>query len=271
MEIPKVLIHDLGRHDKINLYPFSDSHFGTEYADLRKVKDALKRVEDDPDGYILLIGDLLDMALRSSIGNVYMATMTPQEQTEYGVELLTPVKHKILSATEGNHEVRMIREVGFLPINNIIARLGLDVNAIYSVGAYMLFANWTADGNRTVTYSIYCKHGSGGGRTVGGKANALQRMKEDIVADVYIGAHTHQQMAFPSLIFDADTNHKTLTPRSSLHINSGTFLNWGGYAVEKGFPPSVTGAPVLTLWIDRVRGKSNGDRRVKRASVTISI
>lgn len=270
MEIPKVLKRDLGRHDHVNIYPFSDIHLGSEYADIRKVKESLKAVADDPNGYILLIGDMLDMALKNSISNVYTATLTPQGQVESAVELLEPVKHKILAATEGNHEARMIRDVGYLPINSIIARLGIDVGAVYSIGAFVLFLSYKGERDRTISYSLYCKHGSGGGRMVGGKANKLAQMKEDVVADIYISAHTHQEMAFPTMICEADNRRRMVIPRPALHINSGSFLRWGGYAVEKGFPPSVTGAPTLKLWTERiVSGKT--DRTIKRSSVTITV
>jgi hypothetical protein len=36
-----------------------------------------------------------------------------------------------------------------------------------------------------------------------------------------------------------------LFPRPALHIISGSFLNWGEYAVEKGFSPTVSEASVL--------------------------
>lgn len=270
MEIPRIIKAEIGTHDHIRLYGLSDWHLGSEYCDRKALQKTINAIQTTPSAYCVLLGDMMDNALKGSVSNVYMSTMNPQSQINEAANILQPIKDKILAITEGNHEARTIKEVGILPMYILALKLGLDVENVYSVGAFVLFLRY---GNalrtgRNNVFSIYCKHGSGGGGTVGGKANAMDKMKADIVADVYISAHTHQQLAFMREIYIADKQKQTLVSQKSLFVNSGSFLSWGGYAVEKGFSPSPTGTPVIDLWTDRKRS-NDVDRIDKHAAVTM--
>jgi len=272
MSTPKVIKADLGDREFINLYGLSDVHLGSPYADIKQAKRFIEKIRRDPNGVAVLLGDLADSTIKNSVGNVYKSVMSPQEQIEQAGEMLDPIKDKILAAIEGNHERRIIKEVGVSPTKLIVTGLGLDVKKIYSDNAFVLFlcyANMCRGGKR-VCFSIFAMHGAGGGRKMGGKVNRMADMQSSIIADVYISGHTHQQVAFPREIYIADTMKSALVPVRSLFVNSGAFLGWGGYGIEQGYPPSVVGAPYIKLWAERMQ-TTKKDVTIKRKQVVMTV
>ena len=267
MDAVKILQTDL-EHSEIYLYGLSDQHLGSRFHDARARDRVIREIEKTPNAYILLLGDWMDNALKSSVGSTYEQIMNPHEQIREAAGILYPVRDRIIGVTEGNHEMRSFEEVGLLPMYLLCSKLELNLDRVYSMGAFLLFVGLKGTKHRREVFSIYCKHGAGGGGTIGSKANALNKMKDDIIADVYLCGHTHQNMAFPGKIYLADPNKKKLTEHRRLFVNTGSFLNWGGYAVDKGYAPTTTGAKPIHLWHERVYDGAS-DTIVKHAYTEI--
>ena len=68
----------------------------------------------------------MNNATKTSVSNVYAETMRPREQKRKLVEMLTPLRDKILVATPGNHERRSIRDVDEDPMYDIMCKLDLE-------------------------------------------------------------------------------------------------------------------------------------------------
>jgi hypothetical protein len=262
LEIPKILSANIGQHDEIILYGLSDWHLGSEYCDKKLLEKFIETIRTTPNAYCLILGDVMDNALKGSKSNVYTATMNPHQQIVTAANMLYPIRHKILGITEGNHEVRSVKEVGLLPMYMLTTKLaaGMNyeesekyINGTYSIGAFVSFLTYknSLNSDRPTTFSLYCKHGNGGGGTVGGKANSMAKMQQQIVADVYMSGHTHTQLAFAPEIFIADPLHGNLRCQSMLNVNTGMLLRWGGYAAEGNYAPSATGTPKIKLWAER--------------------
>lgn len=266
MEIPKILSANIGRHDEIILYGLSDWHLGSEYCERKLLQGFIDNIRDTKNAYCLILGDVMDNALKNSKSNVYTATMNPHQQINEAANMLYPIKDKILAIRDGNHELRTIKEVGLLPMYVLTTKLAIGmsgketdnfINSKYSIGAFTLFITYdnARNAERATTFSIYGKHGTGGGSTVGGKANAMEKMQRQVIADVYLSGHTHVKQAFAPDIYIADPLRKTVNCHNMLNVNTGMFLRWGGYAAEGSYAPSSTGTPKIRLWAERGRGK----------------
>lgn len=268
MEIPKILSANVGQHEEIILYGLSDWHIGSEYCDRKLLQSFVDTIQHTKNAYCVILGDVMDNALKGSKSNVYTATMNPDRQISEGANILYPIRDKILAITEGNHEVRSVKEVGLLPMNYLSAKVGVNVDKVYSIGAFILFLTYEnmMNSGRSTTFTLYCKHGNGGGGTVGGKANSMAKMQMQIVADVYLSGHTHVELGFAPQIYIADATRKTLMCQKQLNVNTGSFLNWGGYAAEGNYAPSVTGTPKVRLWAERGRGKN--DTQIFKHAIT---
>ena len=84
------IIHELAGRD-IRLYPVADVHIGAAEAALPEFEAFLRKVEDDPDAYVCIVGDLLNNAVKSSVSDVYRETMSPSAAVDYAVERLQPI------------------------------------------------------------------------------------------------------------------------------------------------------------------------------------
>ena len=81
---------NFGTFNKLNLYPLGDVHIGSKEFDAELFDKWLRMVESDPNGAVVIIGDMMNMGLRNSKSNVYEETLSPMEQKERCFELLNP-------------------------------------------------------------------------------------------------------------------------------------------------------------------------------------
>ena len=157
------------------------------------------------------------------------------------VELLNPIKNKILAITSGNHENRIYNETS-IDIDKLIANeLGLeDRYDPVSIYLYLYFGEKAYGRKAPMVYTIYMKHGTAGGKKMGGKANALVDMTETVIADLYILGHSHTPMGTKKCVYLPDYSNKSLNKKEMLYMMSNSFLNFGGYGERLGFSPTST-------------------------------
>ena len=84
----------------------ADLHIGDAHCDLPLIRERLKSVQEEPDTALILNGDILNNATKTSVSDCYSEVLPPMEQIQRAVELFEPVKDKILAVTTGNHERR---------------------------------------------------------------------------------------------------------------------------------------------------------------------
>ena len=160
---------------KIKIIPIADVHIGEKSINLKAFKEAIERIENEPDTYTILNGDLCNMALKNSKSDVYSDSMSPMEQVIAITKFLEPIKDKILVFTSGNHENRTQKETN-IDILYFVAK-ELHIEDKYKPGWWYLYLTF-GDGpkSRPITYTLTGYHGSGGGRKSGGKINRLKEM-----------------------------------------------------------------------------------------------
>lgn len=115
-----MIVHKLSTElPYINIYPIGDVHIGSKECDMKMLLEWRKLVLDDPYGYAVIVGDMMNMALKTSKSNVYEDVMNPLQQKEFCYEFLLPIRDKILAACSGNHEQRNVKEVGTNPLYDV--------------------------------------------------------------------------------------------------------------------------------------------------------
>lgn len=226
--------------DKINIYPIGDLHVGSPYMDEKVFGNWIQMVKNDPIGYFVIVGDMMDNALKRSKSNAYEATMSPRMQKEYLVEKLTPIKEKCLGAVNGNHCERSVVEADDCPLYDVMCRLGIEDlyrhNALYgkvSLG--------TKNKNRQVSYTYALSHGAS-------RSRAQKYSLSLDGCDLFLSGHTHSpESTFPAKIcLDAHNNKVYVKP--SLNLVVPSFQMYGGYAVRALYTPNDSShCPVITL------------------------
>lgn len=233
------------------LIPLGDLHRGDRHLTergLNKLKGYLEWVKECSNAYIFLMGDILNVASRSSKTNPFESTSGDDEYAK-SVALFKPYADRILGAISGNHEARMVREFGFNPLQPFCNELGVK------------FCGWSAAirvrvGKRDrqakgkgveyrQIYWGYAHHGTGGGGTLGNAINKKVKLQEIVHGmDWYMAGHDHQLIA--------GTRNILLPKRDKIehqrvhYIDTGSFLDWdGSYAEEAAMPIGKQGAPRL--------------------------
>lgn len=235
--------------DKIEIHPMADLHMGDAHCDVKGILDRIEYVKNTPNAYCILDGDLMDTATANSVGDTYGAALSPMEQLKECVSLFEPIKDKILAVLAGNHENRVYRSDGIDITGVMCSQLGLQDR--YSPTTALLFVRFgERDGkhhNRRQLYTIYCTHGSGGGRKEGGKANRLADLSGIVDADVYVHAHTHLPLVFKESFYRVSGSNSSVALVDKLFVNTAASLNYGGYGDAQGFKPSSKRSPVIYL------------------------
>lgn len=247
----RIVKNTLDNKGDIEVYIFADIHIGSPKCDAKLLIDRIKLVQDDPDAYCILVGDICNNSIRTSVGDVFEEALTPMQQINTAVKMFRPIKDKILGVVAGNHENRSYKDAGVDLTLFFCNELGITDK--YDNAGVAMFIKF-GTGNRhyhsntgKVVYSLYMSHGSGGGRTVGAKANSVKRKEEIIDTDIIVGAHVHEPMVFKEAYFHADTRVGAVTRCERTYVIASSFLNYENYAEQVGLRPSSKDWPVIHL------------------------
>lgn len=191
--------------------------------------------------YIFLMGDLIEMATRDSIGaGVYEQEFIGQSQFELMVDYLTPLAEKrlILGILAGNHEKR------------VYDRTGVDVSKAFARELqipYLGDAGWNKWKVGNQTYYIYTLHGRTNARFEGTALLALERLSASFSADLVAMGHAHK-IIFSSVLVQEIVGNQIVEKKKHL-VLTGSYLKYtGGYAQTMGLPISKLGSPKVKFF-----------------------
>lgn len=195
----------------------------------------------------------MNNATKTSVSDCYAEEIPPMEQISTLVDLLTPIKDKILFVTQGNHEARTYRNDG-IDLTGVVCA-NMNITDKYAREGGILFVRFGdtnrkdhgKESNRKTCYSIYITHGSGGGRKEGAKAIRLADMAAIVDTDVYIHSHTHLPFVMKEAFYRIDPRNSTVAKVDKLFVNTSAKLEYGGYGQTNEFKPASNDNPKIIL------------------------
>lgn len=238
--------------EEARVYPLADFHIGDSHSNEYEIKELLTRIVEDKYGLVVLNGDLMNTAIKTSVSDTYSERLSPMQQITEAVTLLSPIRDKIIGATCGNHEARIYRTDGVDTMRLVCRELGVE-DRYCPDGVLMFVSLGKAKTHKPGVpfykqiYTLYATHGTGGGRKEGAKAIRLADMASIVGADVYIHSHTHLPMIMRQLCYRADVQNKSARPVDRLFVNTGASLDYGGYSQVNEFKPTSHANPIITL------------------------
>ena len=236
----ELIVHKLGEDVKgINIYPLGDLHIGSQDFNMAHWKKWIEIVQADPNGKVVIIGDLVDNGLRNSKTLPYDAVMRPREQKKWLAEQLRPIKDKILGACMGNHEYRSVNETDNCPLYDVMAKL--DIEDLYRENMTFMKINLGyRNKERQHSYTMVLAHG-GSRNKVAKFGYAIDGM------DVLVTGHTHSaESNFPSKIV-IDSKNEIVKVVDYTHIIVPSFATYGGYALKGMYMPQGFKIPIVKL------------------------
>lgn len=232
----------------------ADLHIGDPHCDERLIRQRIQAIADDPHAYVILNGDIMNVAVKSSPSDVYSERMSPTEQLIYARELFAPIQDRIIAISAGNHEARAMKNDGIDLMRLFAREIGKeDAYGAEGILIFLSFGAMTKNNKdstglaRMMSYVIYATHGSGGGRKEGAKAIRLADMASIVDADIYLHSHTHLPMIMKQSYGRTNRSTKTVTLTDRLFVNTAATLDYGGYGQALEFKPSSKDSPVVHL------------------------
>lgn len=250
-----IVKHDLARDlPMLEVHTLADLHMGDRLCDTRLIQQHLQEIESNSAAYVIVNGDIINNATKSSVSDSYSEMLPPMEQLDRAIQLLAPIRDKILCMNDGNHENRTYRMDGIQLMRIVAQQLGIEDR--YSPEGSLIFIRFGAGEKkehrnpkrrRKLCYTIYATHGSGGGRKVGGKANRLSDLSGIVDADIYVHSHTHLPMIFKEGYFRVNPISSKVSKVDKLFVNTAATLDYGGYGESAGYTPTSKDTPVIYL------------------------
>lgn len=237
----QILVPKKGK-DYAEVVFLGDVHYGSPQCDVKKFLEQINYCLKHKI-YVFLMGDLLEMATRTSIGaGIYEQEEIGQSQFETMVKYLMPLAEKnlILGSHNGNHEDRVYQATGIDIAKAMARELGVP---------YLGNACWNEFRVKNQVYSIYSLHGRTGSRYDGTALTALERLSASFSCDLVAMGHAHRCIN-SSIIYQKVSNGVIKEVKKYLLI-TGHYLKYdGSYAQTTGLSLSKIGSPKIKFFSD---------------------
>ena len=213
----------------LTLYPIADVHWGAAECMEREFRDYLKQIQGDESAAVLLAGDILNNGIKSSKTDVYKEKYPPDVQKEMMIDLLEPIKDKIVAGVAGNHEYRTVKESCQDVMKDIF--VALRIKDRYTPDAAFVKISVGEKANRKpATYMIYLSHGAGGGSTLGAGVSRQDNYQLSIEGvDISVTGHVHKPTKTPSARMVFDPRNNKIAKSNTLIFVCTSWLDCGGY------------------------------------------
>lgn len=232
----KIVKHKFNTNIKVvNL---GDVHRGNPGCDIKFFNKTIKEIAEQENTYWVSTGDLLEVSIKHSIGDVHEAISVQAEMEALAEELL-PIKNKCLGFVASNHHNRVNNHTG-LNLDKTIANLvGIPYLGVTGIINIVL-------GN--VSYFLCLHHGTGGG-TVGNAINRAMKLSELYKGcDIYFSGHTHKMDSYPFLQQIVDRKRNLVRTLQSYLVITGHCMNWeNSYAEKMALNPASIGFGCVEL------------------------
>jgi UDP-2,3-diacylglucosamine pyrophosphatase LpxH len=194
--------------------------------------------------YVLLMGDMIELATRESIGaGVYEQEEPGQDQYEEMVEMLRPLSRAglLLGVLQGNHEFRIWQLGGMNVTRDIAKSLGIP---------YLGDACWNLWRVGKETYSVYALHGRTAAQFDATVLRAVENISHSFNADLIAMGHAHKAVSGIMLVQTIEHGH--VVEKKKFTVVTGSYLKYdGGYWQTRGGRLAKLGSPRVRFFSDR--------------------
>ena len=256
------------RSQKFNLIPIGDTHVGSVNCDEKKLKDLVEWVRKTPDTYVIGMGDMIEainvsdprFAIDSLMEGGKEIDNLLYKQIKRVAEILKPIAPKIIGLLEGNHEEKAKKFYHVDATSILCEKLGVQY-LTYSALIRLQFKR----GISVQNVMVYAHHGFGGGTTVGGKLNKIQKLATNFLADIYLMGHVHDKYVFPTeQLYMPLSGNPVIKARKKVFALTGSFFNtyadgYSSYSEKMAYSPIPTGVIKIQIIVgkkEKVNGKS---------------
>jgi len=213
----------------------------------KELKHAFSRYVLEKDNrYVILNGDVINNNVAGSVGSTFEDKMSPKDQKREMIDLLRPIKNRIICAISGNHEARTKKTNDDNPLEDIAYALDLEYRE-YDAFLKIKFGKNGGREAKPVVYTVFVTHGFGGGRLPGSSVNNIEKLTLNCFADIYIMGHVHKKLSYKANYRMPDLYKNVVRELEMLYVISSSFQAYDGYAKRKQLRPSALGVVPIIL------------------------
>lgn len=245
----EMITYNFPEREDCTIIPISDVHLGAAEHMAQEWNAFCNSIISRPNVKLILCGDLINNATRTSVSNIFDETMRPREQKKVMAEMLRPIKDNILCAVSGNHERRSGKDVDDDATYDILCKLDLEEKYRENI-AFLRIQMGDKDGNglKNPTYFLAVTHGAGGGMLPGATINRNERFGYAIDGlDCLVVGHSHKPMVSQPAKIKIDPFNNRVSIKPFKVVTATSWLGWGGYAAQKMLLPSSFCPQTITL------------------------
>lgn len=214
---------------QVKIINIGDVHYGNPQCDREGLRNIVNQIETHDNYYWISTGDLLEVALEGTKGDIYRS-QSLQTELEEITKVLAPISSKCLGIVGSNHHERLERKAG----------LNLDyLLSMWLKVPYLGYFGFLRVVLQDIGFYICLHHGYGFGRTYGAKANAMANIGTVAKGfDIYMTGHTHTYTMFVDKDYMLDRKHLRIMNMNVYYVSTGHFLNYkDSYAEKKAMKP----------------------------------
>lgn len=231
---------NLREYDSIAIVPLGDVHYGAKI-EIEKYYNYIKFVKENKNAFVFLMGDMIDVSQKNSPGSSFFDQQcSPQDQVEWLVNTISPIRDRIICYHEGNHEKRIFKNSGVNITKNVCRELKIQ---------YVEYSAFTRINLKKVSYSIFSTHGNSGAKLPHTKMNIIYNLTRYIHGvDIYMMGHVHSKNWSKTIIKKPDLKNHITKDEEAYYILTGHFLGYdNSYAEGAMLQPEETGTVLITL------------------------
>lgn len=240
----KLVCKEFKVRDFLTIIPLGDIHYGAKECSQSSLDAALDRIKSEKNVLVYGMGDYLNCGTKFSVGaGNYDDKKIPEEQFNDMIDMLMPIKNKIIGLHSGNHEERIRELTSFDLIKEMSKRLGVP---------YLGYSSLTKVRVNSFNYTIFSTHGNSSGSTPGGQITSMMKLQPIANADLYLMGHTHGLSTVSSTYLDVNFKNKSIDEKVRHFCLTGHHVDWNGsYGEKKNYPILKKGFPRIRLYGDR--------------------
>ncbi len=258
MKVIKKTIHLDDPKLPMILIPVGDLHIGSVNCDKKYLKNTIKWIKDTPNCFVLGMGDYAECIIPTDakrfkfkqVDKEFLSELDnlPMAQLDYLIDLLMPIREKIIALIPGNHE-KKFAQLHYVDIfSELCKRLDVPAGDIMS----FIRLDWDRKQFHKKGLTIWAHHGWFGGRKKGNKVNQLEDISNGYSAEIYLAGHSHALFATTtvtiSLCGDKMVNSKRIFGNTGSFMKTVS-LDGENYSEEKAYPPSKVGVLRFDIYL----------------------
>lgn len=220
---------------EINIYPVGDVHLGAAEHMGKEWDKFLTKIENEDDSYLIITGDMLNNATRTSVSDIYEERLPPSEQKKVLHDQLWPIKDKILCGVMGNHCGRSVKDVDNDPLYDVFVMLGIGERYRRNM-CFMKVRLLNENDNPRGTFTFCTMHGK--------TPNKRKQFSYSIDGiDCFVSSHTHEPMITNPAKLIVPTKGSKVSVKTFYTVTVPSWMTFGGYGARNMYLPQAQARP----------------------------